>query len=164
MARLRVSTRIDAPADVVWEDLRHIERHREWMLDAVAIRFTSATTEGVGTTFDCDTKVGPFRLTDRMEITRWEPGRAIGVRHVGLVTGEGVLRIRRRPRGRSTVVWSERLDFPWWMGGPLGEVAAVPVLTLVWRRSMRNLAARFDAGRAVADRPRTLKRQPGIPG
>ena len=24
-----------------------------------------------GTTFDCDTKIGPFALTDRMEITEW---------------------------------------------------------------------------------------------
>jgi hypothetical protein len=148
MSRLRVSTTIDAPPAAVWDDLRRLSSHVEWMVDAVEIRFTSPTTEGVGTTFECDTKVGPFRLTDCMEVTRWTPGKAIGIRHVGLVTGTGVIRLRRRRRGRTTVTWNERLAFPWWMGGPIGAWAAVPVLTLVWRRSMRNLAARFaDGGR-----------------
>ena len=45
---------------------------------------------------------------------------------------------------RTKVTWNERLVFPWWMGGTLGSWAAVPVLWLVWRGSMRNLRARFD--------------------
>jgi hypothetical protein len=146
MSRLRVSTVVDAPPAVVWEDLRHLDSHVEWMLDAVEIRFTSTSTDEVGTTFDCETRVGPFRLTDRMEVTRWEPGRAIGIRHRGVVTGSGVIRLARRPRGRTKVTWSERLVFPWWMGGPISAWLAVPVLRAVWRRSMRNLAARFDHG------------------
>jgi hypothetical protein len=153
MSRLRVATTVEAPPAVVWEDLRHVASHVEWMVDAVEIRFTSASTEGVGTTFECDTRVGPFRLTDRMEVTRWAPGTAIGIRHVGLVTGTGVIRIRRRGRGRTKVTWSEQLTFPWWMGGAIGAWAAVPVLTLVWRRSMRNLAARFADGRRVQPSP-----------
>lgn len=147
MARLRVSTVLDAPPEVVWADLENISSHVEWMRDAVAIRFTSPTISGVGTTFDCDTAVGPFRLTDRMEITEWVPGRAMGVRHVGLVTGDGVIRLRGRRRGRTRLVWSERLRFPWWMGGPVGAWVATPVLWLVWRGSMRNLRARFARSR-----------------
>lgn len=142
MARLRVHVVLDATPAEVWADLRRIDTHPEWMKDAVAIRFTGDRTEGVGTTFDCDTKVGPFRLTDRMEITSWIPEREMGVRHVGLVTGTGRFTLRARRRGRTKFTWTERLVFPWWMGGPVGAWAAVPVLTLVWRRSMRNLAAR----------------------
>ena len=77
-------------AEAVWAAVEDVGSHVEWMADAEAIRFTSASTSGVGTTFECDTKVGPLRLTDLMEITRWEPGKAMGVRHVGLVTGEEV--------------------------------------------------------------------------
>ena len=143
MARLRVSTKLDATPDVVWADLADISSHVEWMRDAVAIRFTSDRHQGTGTTFDCDTKVGPFRLTDRMEITAWEPGAAMGVRHTGLVTGDGVIRLRKLRRGRTRLTWSERLVFPWWMGGPVGALAATPVLWLVWRGSMRNLRNRF---------------------
>ena len=43
------------------------------MADAVAIRFETEQTRGVGTKFLCDTKVGPIRLTDQMEITEWQP-------------------------------------------------------------------------------------------
>lgn len=143
MARLRVSTTLDATPDVVWADLADISTHVEWMRDAVGIRFTSESTSGTGTTFDCDTRIGPFRLTDRMEITSWEPGRAMGVSHRGLVGGDGVIRLRARRRGRTRLTWSERLVFPWWMGGPVGALAATPVLWMVWRGSMRNLRDRF---------------------
>lgn len=145
MARLRVSTRLDAPPEQVWADLSDIASHVEWMPDAAAITFTSDLREGVGTTFDCLTRVGPFRLTDRMEITSWRPGEAMGVRHVGLVTGEGEFRLRPGRGGRTRFSWHERLTFPWWMGGRLGGLAATPVLWLVWRRGMRNLRRRFAA-------------------
>ena len=145
MARLRVSTKLDATPDVVWADLADISSHVEWMRDAVAIRFTFDRQQGTGTSFDCDTKVGPFKLTDRMEITAWEPGAAMGVRHTGLVTGDGVIRLRKLRRGRTRLTWSERLVFPWWMGGPVGALAATPVLWLVWRGSMRNLRDLFAA-------------------
>lgn len=148
MSRLTVSTQLDATPDQVWAAVEDIGSHVEWMEDAVAIHFTSDRTSGVGTTFDCDTKVGPFRLVDHMEITEWSPGRAMGVRHVGLVTGTGVFRVepRRRRRGRSGTrfVWTERLVFPWWMGGPLGALAATPVLKHVWRKNLRNLKAIVD--------------------
>ena len=44
------------------------------MHDAVAIRFQSDQHRGVGTAFLCDTKVGPLKLVDRMEITDWVGG------------------------------------------------------------------------------------------
>ena len=66
-----------------------IERHVDWMADAESITFTSTTQRGVGTRFDCLTRVGPFRTTDRMTVTEWEPGRAMGIEHRGVVTGRG---------------------------------------------------------------------------
>ena len=41
------------------------------MADAESIRFTTARTRGVGTAFDCVTRVGPLRTTDRMTIVEW---------------------------------------------------------------------------------------------
>ena len=147
MAGIRVSTTIDASPARVWDVVRHIEDHVDWMHDAVAIRFTSARTSGVGTTFDCDTRIGPFRLTDRMEITRWKPRRAMGVRHVGLVTGSGRFTLRPRRHGRTCFVWSERLTFPWWLGGPVGALAATPVFHLVWRSNLRRLRGLVEGDR-----------------
>ena len=145
MSRITVSTTIDAPPAEVWATVEHIGSHVDWMQDAVAINFTSEQTSGVGTRFDCDTKVGPFRLTDHMEITEWVPGRAMGVRHVGLVTGSGVFQLRSKSKGRRTkFVWSERLVFPWWMGGPVGSFVATPVFRHIWRTNLRNLKSIVD--------------------
>jgi hypothetical protein len=127
----------------VWDDLRDISSHVDWMEDAVSITFAGDHRAGVGTTFDCVTKVGPLRLVDRMEITEWEPSRRMGVRHVGVVTGEGRFTLGPAGLGRTRFTWEERLAFPWWLGGPLGAAVGTPVLRLVWRRNLRNLARRF---------------------
>ena len=139
MPTIRVSTVLDATPEQVWDSVEDIATHVEWMHDAVAIRFTSTSTSGVGTTFDCDTKVGPFRLTDRMEITAWDPPRVMGVRHVGMVTGTGEFTIDPVGSDRSGFTWRERLVFPWWMGGPIGAFFGGFVLRLVWKRNLRNL-------------------------
>jgi uncharacterized protein YndB with AHSA1/START domain len=143
MARIRVSTVLDATPAEVWDDLQRIATHPEWMADAVGLRFLGDQTAGVGTRFECATKVGPFRLTDQMEITEWVPGKVMGVRHTGLVTGTGRFTLRRLRGGRTRFQWRERLRFPLWMGGPLGAWASKPILTRVWRRSLRNLQQRF---------------------
>ena len=142
MSRITVSTLLDAPPARVWEAVEDVGSHVEWMEDAVAIHFTSESTSGVGTRFDCDTKVGPFRMTDHMEITEWSPGAAMGVRHVGLVTGSGTFRLQPEARGdRTRFVWSEKLEFPWWMGGPIGSFVAKPVFRHIWKTNLRNLKA-----------------------
>jgi hypothetical protein len=149
MSRLEVATTLDAAPEQVWDDIEDIASHVEWMEDAVAIQFTSGRESGVGTTFDCDTKVGPFRLTDHMEITSWVPGKEMGVRHVGMVTGSGVftltpVRDGATGRERTRFVWTEQLRFPWYFGGPIGAFAARPVLGAIWRRNLRNLEQRFS--------------------
>jgi uncharacterized protein YndB with AHSA1/START domain len=146
MARIRVSVVIDAPPRDVWAAVEDIGSHVSWMHDAVAIRFHGHRRSGVGTAFACDTKVGPFRLTDEMEVTEWRRGRAMGIRHVGLVTGSGRFVLRRRRKGRTRFTWEERLRFPWWMGGPLGAVVGGQVLRLVWRRNLRGLKRLVEAG------------------
>lgn len=136
-----VSIDIDVTPDRLWEVVEPLERHVDWMHDAVAIRFTGDQTRGTGTEFLCDTKVGPFRLVDRMEITEWVPGEVMGVRHTGLVTGTGRFTLTPIDLGRRTrFTWAEQLRFPWWMGGPLGAwVGGKVVLRLIWKRNLRDL-------------------------
>ena len=95
--KLSVGVEIAAPPDDVWRVLEPIEHHVEWMSDAESITFTGPTTRGVGTTFDCVTKIGPLRLTDRMAVTDWEPGHAMGITHEGAVKGTRQVHARRRP-------------------------------------------------------------------
>ena len=146
MPGIRVATEIDATPERVWEVVEPVERHVDWMHDAVAIRFTTDQTRGTGTTFLCDTKVGPFTLVDRMEITEWEPAKVMGVRHVGVVTGTGRFTLEAIDLGRRTrFVWEEQLVFPWWMGGPIGGFFAKPMLMFVWKRNLTRLKARIEA-------------------
>jgi hypothetical protein len=138
---IRVAIDIDAtPADV-WLVVEPVEQHIDWMHDAVAIRFTTDQRRGVGTAFLCDTKVGPIKLVDRMEITEWTPGELMGVRHTGLVTGTGRFTLTPIDFGRRTrFAWQEVLTFPWWMGGPIGAwVGGKVALGPIWRRNLQNL-------------------------
>jgi uncharacterized protein YndB with AHSA1/START domain len=142
MSRISVSIELDASPERVWQVVEPVERHVDWMHDAVAIRFETDQTRGVGTRFLCDTKVGPIKLVDRMEITEWRPGEAMGVRHTGLVTGTGLFTLEPIDLGRRTrFTWAEELIFPWWLGGPIGAfVGGKIVMQAIWRRNLRELA------------------------
>ncbi|MDE2716193.1 MAG: SRPBCC family protein [Chloroflexota bacterium] len=147
MVTIGVSTTVPAAPSVVWEDLRHIDRHIEWMSDAESIRFLTDDTEGVGVRFECVTRLGPMRLIDRMEVTGWRDARAMGIRHHGVVSGVGEFRLTpcAAPDGavHTHFEWSETLRFPWWMGGAIGAVVARRVLSAVWARNLRRFVARF---------------------
>jgi hypothetical protein len=141
MGRIQVDVEIDATPDEVWSVVEPVERHVDWMADATEIRFLTDSTRGEGTRFECDTKVGPITLTDVMEITSWEAGRRMGVRHVGIVTGTGEFVLDPIDLGRRTrFTWTEELHFPWYLGGRLGEAVGGPlVMRQIWKRNLRRL-------------------------
>ena len=147
MSTIRVSTFITASRAEVWGAVRDIGSHVRWMTDAVTIRITSSRREGVGTTFECDSRLGPFRLTDRMEVIEWRTGRAMTIRHVGAVSGVGRFSLRRRRHG-TLFVWQEKLRFPWWMGGPVGSTIAAPFFRRVWKKNLANLKSIVEGGAA----------------
>ena len=140
-----VSTVIDRTPAEVWADVREIASHVDWMQDAAEIRFLTEHREGQGTRFECDTKVGPFSLTDVMEITAWEDERRMGVRHVGLVEGTGEFTLTAVGSDRTEFRWEEDLKFPWFLGGPVGAFFARPVLRWVWKGNLKRLKARIEA-------------------
>lgn len=139
MGKVKVAVTIDAPPRAVWDEVGHIERHVDWMADAAEIRFTSSRRCGVGTTFDCATTVGPIHLVDEMEVTEWRDGRAMGVRHVGVITGEGRFTLKRARGGRTRFTWTERLTYPRWLGGRVGGVVGDQVMRLIWKRNLKTL-------------------------
>ncbi len=158
MSDVTVSIDIDASPGTVWDVIEPIENHVDWMADAVAIRFETEQTRGVGTTFLCDTKIGPIKLTDAMEITEWTPAidagdgavardGAMGVKHTGIVTGSGVLHVEPLAGGQRTrFTWIEDLDFPWFFGGRIGEIVGGKlVLGPIWRRNLKKLKALVES-------------------
>jgi hypothetical protein len=145
--RITVAVEIDRPPEEVWADLSHIERHVDWMIDAAAIEFTSEQRRGVGVTFDTTTRIGPLTTTDRMRITEWDEGRVIGVRHEGVVVGEGWFVLAPRGDGATThFEWTEELHLPRRFGGRVGELVAAPLLRAFWRRNLQRLQRRLESG------------------
>ena len=148
MSRIKIEVCIRAPLQLVWEMVADIRTHTEWMVDAESITVTSDCSSGVGTTFDCVTKIGPFRTIDHMEITEWIEERVMGVAHRGLVTGSGRFTLQEAGPSDTNFSWEETLTFPWWIGGRLTSIGSTPVLKAIWRGNLRRLS------RLVEDRHR----------
>jgi uncharacterized protein YndB with AHSA1/START domain len=134
---------IARPPAAVWAAVERIETHVEWMADAESITFLSDQRSGVGTELTCRTRVGPLRTDDRMSVTEWVPSEAMGIVHRGIITGAG--RFTLEPTATGTrFCWDERLRFPWWIGGPVAERAARPVLRRVWRQNLERLRSMVE--------------------
>jgi uncharacterized protein YndB with AHSA1/START domain len=143
--RIRIAVMIDASPDDVWNAVEQIETHVDWMADAERITFRSEAHSGVGAAFDCLTVVGPLRTTDHFVVTRWDPGVAMGIEHRGAVSGAGEFTLTPVDDGRTTqFTWEEVLTFPWWLGGPVGEVVGRPVLEHTWKRNLRRLKTKVE--------------------
>jgi len=136
---IRIFQEIEAPPEVVWNAISNIQTHVNWMADASKIRITSEQTQGVGTTFDCDTKVGPLRTTDKMQVTEWVPNQILSISHKGLVEGKGSFILEKPSECRTLFVWEENLDFPIFLGGKITEFIAKPVLKKIWRGNLYKL-------------------------
>jgi tRNA A-37 threonylcarbamoyl transferase component Bud32/carbon monoxide dehydrogenase subunit G len=139
---IEVSIDIPASPQEVWDYVADLASNVEWMVDAQSIDFTSAQTKGVGTTFDCVTKVGPMKTTDKIEVTEWDPPRTLGITHRGAVRGTGRFALEPIEDG-TRFTWSEDLTLPWYFGSRAGQQPASMVLERVWRRNLRNLRARM---------------------
>jgi hypothetical protein len=142
VVRVRISAEMPFQRARVWSELERLEDHASWMLDATAIHFEGDRRRGVGTRFECDTRFGPLRLTDVMEVTEWEHGKRIGVEHRGAVSGSGCFTLRDAPGPATWVEWEEQLVFPWWLGAGLGAQLAKPLFIAIWKGNLRRLRNR----------------------
>lgn len=138
-----VSTEIPAPLELVWADIARLESHVEWMADAHAIEFRTEQRAGPGTRMDVETRLGPLRTRDLIEVVAWEPPTRMEVRHRGLFTGTGEFVLEPAGPEATRFTWREELRFPWYFAGPVGAFFAAPVLRWVWKRNLQMLAARF---------------------
>lgn len=140
MTPIVVSRRIPAPWERVWERIADISSHPDWMKDARTIAFGTDQRAGPGTVMHVETRLGPFRATDVLEVTGWVEGRFIEVEHRGLVRGRGLISIRDH-NGFTLVEWHEDLAFPWWLGGALAAWLARPFIAATMSGNLRRLEA-----------------------
>jgi hypothetical protein len=139
---IKVSIELPTSVENSWKYIADIQSHTQWMQDALSITITSDKCKGVGTTFECLTAVGPFRLTDEMEITDWQPPYLMGVKHNGLVSGRGKFSLEIIETG-TLFTWEEDLELSWKYGGKLGESLAAPILKAIWKKNLRALRAQI---------------------
>lgn len=139
--RVRGEVIIAAPVEVTWAALADIASHVEWMADAESITFTSTLRRGVGTAFDCRTKVGPLTTVDRMTVIDWVEGTRIAVAHKGVVTGTGVFELTNTTPRTTQISWTEDLRFPIYLGSVVGAFIAKPVLRRIWMGNLSRFAA-----------------------
>jgi hypothetical protein len=142
--QIRLCETIGVPPDAVWDAMADIETHIEWMADAVAITFRTDQRTGIGTEFECLTRVGPFTTTDVMTVTEWRPGVVMGIEHRGVVTGRGRFTLHALPGELTELCWDEELHYPWWMGGPAGERASRPIFCRLWRANLARLREKAE--------------------
>jgi len=144
--KIQLSIEIGAPRQTVWNTVKDVRTHIRWMADAKKIHLTSPQPIGIGTTFDCETRIGPLRTTDRMSITEWEEARVMGIRHSGIITGQGRFLLTDNINGGTKFTWEEELHFPWWAGGfPAAGLARV-LLLRIWRKNLQELARIVENG------------------
>lgn len=138
MDPITVSIDLAAPLDHVWAVLADLEGQQEWMGDIESLTFATDQRVGAGTVMLVATRVGPLRLTDRMEVTAWEPPTKMTVSHLGLVKGTGEFQLAAIG-GATRLTWTEDLHFPWRLGGFVGTLTSRPILATIWRHNLKRL-------------------------
>jgi len=142
--RIEVSIIINQPLEVVWNEVKVMENHVNWMQDAEKIDFLSDNTFGLNTKMKVLTKVGPFTLNDVITVTEWKEMESIAVIHEGIVTGEGVFNLSPVDKQSTKFQWVETLKFPFYLGGPIGEIFGGIVLKYIWKKNLKNLKGLFE--------------------
>jgi carbon monoxide dehydrogenase subunit G len=147
VARIEVSTHVEAPPERVWALLVDWEAQPAWMVDARSVTVLTPGREGNGTILRCMTDIaGGLVVTDDMVVTEWDPPRTLAMRHLGrLIRGVGAFELEATGDG-TRLTWWEEVEAPF---GGLGEtvtsLAVVPSVRRLFRASLAGLKQRAEA-------------------
>jgi uncharacterized protein YndB with AHSA1/START domain len=140
---IRTAVTVAAPIERVWAVLADIERQPEWMHDLKSVRLTTPGPTGVGTRGVGRVQVFGIAVEDPVVVTAFEVPSHFAIRHEGLVTGGGDIRLAETADGETTVTWDETLVAP--LFPHLGEVVLSMVFRPVFQRDLDRLAAMVEA-------------------
>jgi hypothetical protein len=138
---VRVSAQIELglPPGEAWRRVLAWEDQITWIEDAVSVRVLTSHRGGVGVIVAVRTRVlGVPLLTDRLEVTLWDPPRRLVMAHRGLVRGVGEWLLQ--PVGGGTrFSWTEDLALPVPILGELLLLMYRPFMNRLMRSSLSNL-------------------------
>jgi uncharacterized membrane protein len=144
LAPLRMHVVIDAPIERTWAILSDIPLQPAWMAEMKSVRMESPGPPAAGMRGEATVRILGISVTDPVTVTVVEPPVRFGVRHEGLFTGSGDLRLEAGADGTTTIVrWEETLVPP-----VLPDLAAAvmgPVLLTVFQADLRRLKALVEA-------------------
>lgn len=142
-APIRSTVLIAAPIERAWALLADIERQPEWMHDLKSVRLTTPPPVGVGTRGIGRVRVFGIGVEDPVEITAFQAPVHFAIRHEGLVTGEGDIRLTSGPDDTTTVTWDEALRAP--VLAHVGTFVLRAVFGPIFRRDLERLAVLAEA-------------------
>ena len=138
---------INATWAEVWAEGAAFESHVEWMADAESIEFLTEERQGTGTTMSVKTRVGPLTTVDVIEVTEIDKPHRIAVVHSGAISGTGEFTLEAIGPLKTRFTWQETLQFPGYLGGPIGAKLAAPILSAIWRRNLDRLKVRIEGAK-----------------
>ncbi len=141
---LRTVVTVAAPIERVWAILADIERQPEWMHDLKSVRLTTPGPIGVGTRGIGRVQAFGIGVEDPVEVTAFEAPSHFAIRHEGLVTGGGDIRLTETADGETTVTWDETLIAP--LFPLLGGIVLSMVFRPIFQRDLERLASLVEAG------------------
>ena len=136
---LEMRAMLPGPPEVVWELITDWEHQDDWMLEATDFEVVSAQREGVGVEAEATVSIGGIKTRDRVRITRWEPGRALGIEHMGWVSGHADMTLVPS-NGSTRLIWREHFRPPLGVAGALGMAVFKPIMYRIFMRDLRILA------------------------
>lgn len=91
----RVSLRVSAPIQEVWNELVTWKNQGNWMaLTKVTSSHFGPKDSGVGTTIEAFTGIGKFGIIDQMKVIDWQPPTYCKVDHYGkFIKGIGIFNL-----------------------------------------------------------------------
>ena len=146
MARIEVTTHVEASPQRVWDVLTDWERQAEWMADVRHLTVVSEQREGTGVALRANTDILGFMVRDELEVTQWEPPSVLGVRHLGrLIAGVAAFELTPTAAGTRLVWWEEASVPLGGVGDAVAELVLVPWIRRVFRRSVAHLKRLCEA-------------------
>ncbi|MDQ3766981.1 MAG: SRPBCC family protein [Actinomycetota bacterium] len=130
---------LPGPPEVVWELITDWEHQDDWMLEASDFAVVSSHREGVGVEAEAIISIGGIKTRDRVRITLWEPGQALGIEHLGWVSGYADMTLVPS-NGSTRFVWREHFRPPLGVVGTLGMTLFKPIMYRIFMRDVRVLA------------------------
>ncbi len=130
---------LPGPPEVVWELITDWEHQDDWMLEASDFAVVSTRREGVGVEAEATISIGGIKTRDRVRIAQWQPGQALGIEHLGWVSGHAEMKLVPS-NGSTRLIWSEHFTPPLGVVGALGMTLFKPIMYRIFMRDLRVLA------------------------